>query len=197
MNATVQSRTVGRVTPYTPDPACLAAPFGKTVLEIPLNQGFPFHRVYFGRISTVGILYNERIRIGLRYEGRVVWEITTQESNVDVATVTAAPDTAGISTSQVFSPQYCVETTETSSASIPDITPRQMLSASNVMTFNCRIQLSLTRDLITRIYAAPLNVTQLADSAFLEVTHDNAITPPDLFWANRVYALGIHSTVTP
>lgn len=196
-NPTVQSRTVAQVTPYTADPALLATPYGKTTLELPLSQSFPFHRVYFGRISNAGISYNERIRIGLKLQGRVVWEITHQAGNIDLATSIAAPDSAGISTQRVLGPQYCIETTETDSTTgAPDVNPRQMLGAPDVMVFNCRIRTSLTKDLISRIFAAPVNVTQLADTVFLEVTHDPAVTTPDLNWAGRVYALGCHSSIT-
>lgn len=197
MNATVQSRTVAQVSPFTPDPALLSTPYGKTSLEIPLNQGFPFHRVYFGRISGAGTNYNERIRIGLKLKGRIVWELVTQECNLDLASVIEEPNTFGISTEQVFSPQYCIETHEIDADSgIVDVNPRQMLSAQDVMVFNCRIRTSLTKDLVTRIFAAPVTVTQLADTVFLEVSHDPALTTPDLDWAQRVYALGCHSSIT-
>ena len=201
MNAptsTVQSVTVGQVTPYTPDPALLATPYGKTGIQLPLTASFPFHRIYFGRISGAGVNYNEKLRIGLRYKGREVWSVSTQEGNLDLASILAASDSFGISTQQVVGPQYCVETVEIdSSSTAPDWNPRSLFNTAGLMVFNCRIRTSLTKDLLTRIYSAPLPVTQLADNVFLEVSHDNYGTTPDLNWAGRVYALGCHSSITP
>jgi len=192
--STVQSVTVGQVTPYTADPALLATPFGKTTLELPLTASFPFHRLYFGRVSGAGVTVNERIKVGLRLKGREVWSTTFQHGNADLASVIAGTG-LGISTTQVVGPMYAVETVEVDNTmGSPDWTPRSLFSGQDIMVFNCRIRTSLTKDLLTRIYSAPFVITQLADTAFLEVTHDNSDTP-DMSWAGRVYAIGAHSSI--
>lgn len=194
--STVQSVTVGRVTPSTPDPALLSTPYGKTRLELPLTSSFPFHRIYYGRVSGAGVHYNEKLRLGLLLKGRVVWQIDFQESDTDISTIEFGPGNLGVSSTQVISPQYCVESHFVDPSTSPQVTPRVLFNAPDVLVFNTRVINTSTSDYITRIYCAPLHVTQLADAVFLEVSHDDTVTSADIFWAGRVYALGCHSSIT-
>jgi hypothetical protein len=171
---------------------------GVNRMVVPISPNLPFRRLYFGRASSTGCNFHERIRINFLSRGSVVWSSTWIESNQDFATVTASSVFGfNVEDGGGLAPQWTVSSQLITSTVIPDTNPRDLMNVQNGLMATVRLLATASQDYLTRILCHPLQVNCVADQLVLTVEHDSGLTSPDISWNARAYVIGCHSSNTP